>query len=155
MAKIQLVRHPSGALVPLDEADQQRVAKLAAGEIVEATVHYFRHPQFHRKFMKMIRFGYNQYVETLHEDEHAMTFDNFRRKVVMLAGFVEETVDLDGNITVEPKSISFENMEQDEFELVYPACAKVLLAKILTNWKPEDLDEAVEIADNFMEGFMA
>lgn len=153
MAKIQLVKNTEGFMVPLLDEDADRINRLAVGEIVDASVHFYRHPKFHRKFMAMMRFAYDQYCDSV-DDERQLPFDNFRKDITKLAGFARVFTDVDGNTVVEADSISFEKMEQDEFERVYEACSKVILGHILKNWKREDLDQAVEKADEFIVGFM-
>ena len=62
----------------------------------------------------------------------------------MLAGHYITTVTLKGEVRLIPKSISFANMDQDEFDSLYNATVNVVLKRILTNYTRDDLDAVID-----------
>ena len=105
-----------------------------------------RNPQFHRKFFAMLNHAYEswepyaEYKGTRIEKN----FDRFRQELVILAGFYDIAPTISGDLRLVAKSISFGNMDEDEFAEVYSKVIDVVLAKILTNYTRDDLDEVVD-----------
>jgi hypothetical protein len=58
-------------------------------------------------------------------------FERFRKEVAVLAGHYIVTVDLKGNVKLEPKSISFAKMDESEFEKLYKSVFDILWKLIL------------------------
>jgi len=153
MARIQLVK-TNGRLAPLTEDDKRRVSSLADGEIIEADAKLHRNSRFHRKFMAMMRYAYEQYADSAEDNEQPLPFDDFRKEITKAAGFFILHYLPDGSYRRDAKSLAFASMEEDEFRQVYDRCCKVVLDHILTNWTPEDLERATENADEFREQFV-
>lgn len=132
-----------------------RVKRLEAGELVKVSFKIERNGKFHRKFFAMLNVGYEAWDPgRTHKTHKGMpvqkNFEQFREDVTILAGFYEQTFDLQGRLVLKAKSISFANMEQAEFERVYSAVADVLLNHVLTNYTRSDLDEVVEKVLRFL-----
>jgi hypothetical protein len=132
-----------------------RIKNLAAGELVKLSFKVERNGQFHRKFFKMLRVGYDAWDPGRKHKQHkgmevSKNFDQFREDVIILAGFYEQTFDLQGRMVVKAKSINFASMDQEEFERVYSAVADVLLTHVLTKYSRADLDEVVEQMMRFL-----
>jgi hypothetical protein len=133
-----------------------RFKKIGAGELVKVSFKLERNSKFHRKFFALLNVGYEAWDpgrkhKTYKGDPVAKDFDQFREDVTILAGFYEQTFDLDGNMKLKAKSISFASMDQDEFEKVYSAVADVLLEKVLVNYKGRDeLNEVVDRVLRFL-----
>jgi hypothetical protein len=127
-----------------------RVKKAEAGELIKVSFILERNSKFHRKFFALLNVGFDAWDpgrkhKTYKGDPVAKDFDQFREDVTILAGFYEQTFDLDGNMKLKAKSISFASMDQAQFEMVYSAVADVLLEKVLVNYKDRDeLDEVVD-----------
>jgi phenylpropionate dioxygenase-like ring-hydroxylating dioxygenase large terminal subunit len=132
-----------------------RVKRLEAGELVKVSFKIERNGKFHRKFFAMLNVGFEAWDPgRTHKTHKGMpvqkNFEQFREDVTILAGFYEQTFDLQGRLVLKAKSISFANMEQAEFERVYSAVADVLLNHVLTNYTRADLDEVVEKVLRFL-----
>jgi hypothetical protein len=126
-----------------------RVKRLEAGELVKVSFKIERNGKFHRKFFAMLNVGYEAWDPgRTHKTHKGMpvqkNFEQFREDVTILAGFYEQTFDLQGNLKLKAKSISWASMGQVEFENLYSAVADVLLQKVLTKYSRADLDEVVE-----------
>lgn len=77
--------------------------------------------------------------------EVAKNFERFRKDILIMAGFYDQTFDLRGNMKLEAHSISFSSMDDAEFERVYSAVATVIIEHVLTGYSGrEELDRVVE-----------
>lgn len=146
MALVHL-RKINGALYPADDMDKAVVDKWPTGEFLKADVVRPRNYKFHRKFFAMINVGYEAWEppELLYKGLKAeKNPDRFRADCIVQAGFYDVVANLNGEVRVEPKSIAFGKMEEDEFEKVYSAVANVILRKVLTTYTRDDLDKVVD-----------
>jgi hypothetical protein len=94
-----------------------------------------RNPAFHRKFWALIAFAFEQWSDGASVEYNGQTvrpnIDTFRRDLIILAGYSELVVKINGSVRVEAKSISFANMDQEQFEKLYFQAINVILEKIL------------------------
>ena len=71
-------------------------------------------------------------------------FDRFRADCTILAGYYESTIRLDGSVRIEPKSISFAKMSEEEFTKLYDATITVLIKYVYGSGRTkEEIDETV------------
>lgn len=134
----------------------RKVLNLDPGEMIKFDVIFPRNPYFHRKFFALLNTGFDAWEPPRKRNKYkgipvTKNFDNFREKVLILAGFCIQTFDLDGKFELKAKSISFAKMDEVQFEEVYSAVANVILEKVLTSYKGrEELDEVVERVLGFL-----
>lgn len=55
-----------------------------------------------------------------------------------MAGFYVQTWNLKGQVRIEAKSLSYANMEQDEFEQAYKALINAAIKHVFNNTKDEN-----------------
>ncbi|MFD1121850.1 DUF1367 family protein [Methylophilus flavus] len=157
MSEIHLVKLPDGKLKGMSDRDQvaynrfrSRLANAEPGEVIEIEAKLPRNSKYHRKFFALLNLGFDHWEPGRKHKQYrgmpvAKNFDHFRKEVTILAGFYEQTFDLDGNMKLEAQSISFAKMENDEFEMVYSAVMNVLLDKVFSNYKGRaDVDSIIE-----------
>ena len=153
MKELVLTKAPGGALIPVDPQAVEFISKLKLGQGVTAAIKRHRNPAFHRKFFALLNLAYETWepIEATYKGQVVgKNFDQFRNDVLCLAGHFEMAVNLRGETRVTAKSISFSNMDQDEFETVYESVVAVILKHILKNYSRDDLDNVI---NQFM-GFM-
>lgn len=141
-----LIKTPQGALVPADDAQAEQLNRYKVGSIIRATTVEMRNSKFHRKFFSMLDVGFDAWEPEQKEYKGFPAQKNrnrFRSDCIIAAGFYEVTVDLNGDLKLKAKSISFARMTQEEFEQVYSAVADVLLQKVLKSYTRSDLDQVV------------
>lgn len=149
--KCRLIRTLTG-YTPADAEAQKVANRHKPGQVVVADVVVPRNNKFMRKYFALLKLGF-EYWEP--EDGKARTykghtieknFERFRGDVAILAGFYEATWNINGELRLEPKSISFANMEEDEFEQLYSKSIQVLLDKVLAakGFTPAEIDRAVD-----------
>lgn len=147
MTEILLTKTPQGALIPVDEASREVVAKWKLGQGVRVQAKKIRNYKFHKKFFGMLDLGFDAFEPPDMQYKGLPVIKNrkrFRKDCIIAAGFYDLVADLNGNAHAEAHSISFANMDDTEFELVYSAVADVLLQKVLRNYTRADLDSVVE-----------
>ncbi|PHM52510.1 DUF1367 family protein [Xenorhabdus sp. KK7.4] len=131
--EIQMVKSPGGVFVPAFEHDLPRLTKFKNGEMYTADIKLTRNPAFHRKMFAFFKFCFEHWAADKAGldcmDEHSQ-FTRFRKDLTILAGFYEQTVRLNGEIRTEAKSLSYANMEPDEFERCYSAMINAALRHI-------------------------
>jgi len=145
--QIDFIKTVSGQWIPATEQDREFTAKKKAGVQIHADWKERRNPKFHNKFFAMLNTGF-QYWEPGEIDCKYGTpqknFDQFRKDVIILAGFYTINHRLDGTFRVEAKSISFGRMEEQEFVKVYQAVLTVLLDNVFTGWDIGDVENTIQ-----------
>ena len=149
--KVNLIKQGQ-VLIPITPSDEDKLSSIKNGQFLEADIKQKRNILFHRKFFAMLNIGFEAFEPDQKDYKGQIAvknFDRFRKDVIILAGFYDATYDIQGNLKLEAKSISFGKMEDDEFNKVYNACCNVLLQKVLHNYTREDLDSVVEQLTRF------
>ncbi len=128
----------------------KRLIDLEPGEFAVIEFVLPRNAKFHRKFFSMLNFAFDSWEpgrmrKTYKGKEVSKNFERFRKDVLIMAGFYDQTFDLKGRMKLEAHSISFANMDDAEFERVYSAVASVILEHVLTGYSGrEELDRVVD-----------
>jgi len=121
--KITMIKHIGGTLTPANDREADKLTKFKNGEHYETDIKLSRNPDFHRKVFAFFNFCYEYWDgQTAHEhltDEAQML--RFRQDLMILAGYYEHAVRLDGHAVLTAKSLAFASMEQEEFEHCYTA----------------------------------
>ena len=128
VARLYLKRTQTG-FVPADEPSLETMKKYKVGDVFRADVVKPRSYQHHKLCMALLNLTFDNLPE-----RYAMcypTFDTFRYAVAKEAGHCEAFVDLQGEITSIPKSISYDAIPDDvEFGRIMAAmmtiCAGIL-----------------------------
>lgn len=145
--ELVLMKGPGGVLMPCDEEARGIIASWPMGQGVRAHVKRARNVRFHRKFFAMLNLAFDAW-EPAAQEYHGMparkNLDRFRKDMLVMAGFYTATVNMQGEIRLEPVSMSFANMDEDRFNGVYNRVADVVLDKVLSNYTREDLERVVE-----------
>lgn len=145
MPTVELVKMTSGDLRGFGQTHDREWKKLKGwmknlepGEFFTLTVKKHRNPKFHRKYFALLNFLFDHWEPeqgrrrlTYKGAPIAKSFDAFREQVAILSGFYEQTFDLQGRMRLTAKSISFDKMEEDEFERLYKATIEVGMNHIL------------------------
>lgn len=103
---------------PCDEESYKFMQSLAQNQEVIAEVKISRSPRFHRRAMAIFR-----ELHAMTDDEGRIGFEPWRRMMTIKAGYFTSIgkVDVNGqtSVAVVPDSLSFENMEDDQFRKVF------------------------------------
>lgn len=130
--KINLVKH-QGKLVPAMAEDQDKMKKaFVEGEAVEVKIKKFRNYQFHKKYFSLISLVFENleegfFIECQNGEKLFITdVNDLHYHVKMLTGLFERKMNMRGNFDILVKSISFEKMDNLEFQEFYEKVYDVL-----------------------------
>lgn len=149
MPTIQLRKVAPDAFRCVDDEGVEALQRVKLGDAIEVQWRAVRNYKFLRKFMAMVRLGYEAWEpEPLPKPlatRPLKNFDAFRETVTILAGFGEPVFVMGDEVyTLRAKSISFGKMSEEEFQQVYDKVATVILEQVLTTYTRADLDRVVE-----------
>lgn len=131
-----MIRQPGGALVPATDEDAEALRKVKAGAAVRVEVKQIRNYKFLQKWFTLAKYAFDIWSERVEPMEYKgqpvkPSFDRFRKDLIILTGHFDAVYNARGEVRVEAKSISFANMSEDEFEVLYSDTIDVILRKIL------------------------
>jgi len=135
-------------LVPDDPETQKWYDKLPLGGIVRGKYSAMRNPGFHRQMFALFNMAFDLWEPGEINSKYGApqkNFDRFRKDLVILAGYYDISIRVDGSTRIEAKSLRFDKMDNDEFSACYSAIIDVLLAKIpsMANMTKDEVDETV------------
>ena len=139
----------NGALYPASENDQELLKKIKAGEPTKVKLTRPRNYKFLSKWWALIDFAFDCWNP---EEENMVGEKNkerFRKDIIILAGFHDSYIRLDGSTRIEPKSISFASMSEDEFEDLYGKSIDVIVKYVLKNYTGDMLRSVMEQVEEF------
>ncbi|HNX82641.1 MAG TPA: DUF1367 family protein [Candidatus Omnitrophota bacterium] len=115
--KIFIVKSSTGFLLPGDAEAEEVVNKWKVGSSYSLTYAPARNPKFHRLVFAVA----SAVTDNAPEGScwNGKDAYHFIKAVELQAGFVDELVDLNGEVRMVPKSIAFENMAEDEFKKLF------------------------------------
>ena len=130
--KISFQKHQGGVLIPADDVESERMTRFKTGEYYQVDIKLSRNPHFLAKIMVFFRFCYDHWDghEVLEFGTEKTQLERMRKDLTILAGFYEQSYRLDGSIRTEAKSLSFENMEEEEFSECYHAVVQAAMKHI-------------------------
>ena len=121
---------------------------IKVGEVVSCEIKRPRNYKFHKKFFSLLNYAFSIWspdvIKFDGEVEVGKNFDHFRDDIIILAGYYEAVIGVDGEAKLKAKSISFGKMGEDEFACLYSKTIDVILKHILVNYTREDLDRVFE-----------
>jgi len=143
---LALMRTNAG-LIPADDETLEEVQKLPMGSVIMGKFSKPRNYQFHRKLFSLLRLAYDHWEpgEINNKYKKPMkSFNRFRKDLIIMAGYYNVVIRLDGSTRIEAQSLSFASMSPEKFEKVYSAIIDKVLSKVMVNMQREDLTDLVE-----------
>ena len=148
----------SYALMPAHQTDEDEIKKLPKGQPLRVKVTRMRNVDFHRLYFALLNYAFDCWepenctveagIHQLKVYQHDLVpeknFDRFRRDIIILCGFYDAYYRLNGAVRIEPKSISFANMDQDEFEKLYDKTIDVIIKYVLRNYTGDELRQVID-----------
>jgi len=142
-----IVRKLYDSFVPVDMYNLDKMESLPANTEYKAVLTRPRNLPFLKKFFALVNVAYEGWNPdpVFHKGiEIKKNKEVFRKNLVILAGFYDTVFNINGDLRLEAKSISFANMSEDEFGLLYSKFIDVVLGKVLTNYTEDDLHHQVD-----------
>lgn len=108
--------------------------KVSIGELIQGEYKVARNPRFHRLYFALLNIMFDN-------QEKELDFDKFRKMIMYEIGEVEVLGFSGNNIICIPKSISFSEMEETEFHIVYEKTLELALKSHFRGVDRSDLEE--------------
>ena len=140
-----------------DDATADYLSKKKSGTILNINIVEPRNGQFHRKVMSMFGMIHDQLPEPEPVEikgrmvTPAHTFDSTRKYLTIMAGYYEIIGLPNGKYKYEAKSLSYDKMDQQEFEKFFSDVVNAGLKLMPESWSAQDLDS---FANNLL-GYVA
>jgi len=142
-------------LVPAHDSDLEAVKKLPNHKPVRVKVTRIRNVDHHRKYFALLNYAFDVWEPPTDQAQFGMRslnyeipiekcFDRFRKDICILCGFYEASYRVNGEVRLEAKSISFANMDQDDFEILYDKTIDVIIKHVLRNYTDDQLRAVVD-----------
>ena len=142
----------NGGLVPAYQSDREQLDTLKSGVLLECKVTKKRNSQFHRKYLALLNIGFECFepVETEYKGNPVTkNFNRFRKDIIIATGRYDVVARLDGTVKAEAHSMSFNKMDDVEFERLYSDTINVLLQRVMKNHTADSIDHWVNQILNF------
>ena len=123
-------------LVPYDEATQKYIGRRGCGEIIVADIKIARNYGNHKRFFDFLNATYDM-------QDFYTSLEAYRRWITVAAGWFDIMYYPDGTTQLIPKSISFENMGEDEFNQLFSAAIDAFLAEYGNGLTENDVLQAI------------
>ena len=134
--EIVCIKSPTGALIPMDEAEGEKLKRIKGQAIVRCEISQMRNGRFFRKWWALAKFAYDIWSDTMEPVQYRgqdvqPTFEKFRKDLTILAGYFHPVFNIDGTFKVEADSISWANMSEEEFSVLYSKTIDAILVRVL------------------------
>jgi hypothetical protein len=134
--EILLIRTASGAFVPMDDDEAEKLKRIKAGAVVRADVSQMRNGPFFRKWWALAKLAFDIWSETVPAQEYKGVpvrpdFGRFRRDLTIMAGHFRPVFDAAGGMRLEAESLRWDKMSEAEFDNLYSKTIDVCLTKII------------------------
>ncbi len=138
----------NGALHPASDHDRLLLDKIKSGTAVRIQYKKVRNYQHHKKFFALIEYLYDIWAPP---ENHVgeKNRDQFREDIIILAGFYDRYVRVDGSTRIKAKSMSFGSMDQNTFDDLYSAVIDAGVKHICKNYTGESLREVLQQVEEF------
>lgn len=153
--RISLKKVSDLMIIPEDQNSAEFISNLKTGQVITAEFKKPRNYRFHKKYFALLNFAYENWEPLEFQDSKwqgitpEKSFERFRKDLIILSGHYEAVYRVDGSIRIEPKSIAFANMDEEQFNELYDATINVILKKILKNYTKQDLQNVLNELESF------
>jgi len=135
MAKIGLIKTENNNFIIAYDSDFEEAKKIKVGEIYVYNYSKPRNLKFHRKFFALIKMLFDN-------QERYINMDDLRHDLLIASGNYSLRYNFKGEEVIEPLSISFAAMDNDEFEILYNSVVDAIIKYF--NFDRQDIATNVE-----------
>ncbi len=119
--KIAFIKLAGGIMSPASDIEAERMKRFKTGELFEIDIKNSRNADFHRKVFSFFNFCFEHWQDDREFLSHEAQFDRFRKELTIIAGYYNKVFTLSGELRLEPKSLSYSQMTQEDFEQFFHA----------------------------------
>lgn len=141
-----ILSNSHGSLIPVDQAGFEFIDTLSPGKQVKCVITQPRNLGFHRKFFALLDVAFDAWEAPALVHKGVIVEKNrerFRKDLTILCGHYETVVNINGELRLEAKSISFSSMDEKDFGALYSTAIDAILGKVLKDYTKDDLDRIV------------
>lgn len=144
-----LFKRIQGGWVPDEQESADYTMKAKHGDTHDFKASKPRNVKFHRKYFALLDFAFEHWepgelkgreIKNIKPEKNR---DRFRADLTILTGHYKQVIRVGGELLIEPKSISFAKMNDEQFEELYSNTINAILKRILTNYDREQLDNVI------------
>ena len=139
--KIECIKISQG-FIPFSDHGADKIRQIENGSIIEVSFKTERNYKFHSKVFAFLQYCYNFWINENEYQTERVSFDVFRKNLLVIAGYKDIYYKIDGSFRVEAKSMAYGNMTQDEFEDCYHALIQAAMDNLFSN-NPEEYDTLI------------
>jgi len=121
--KILLTKTPLG-FIPAFDSDYEEAKKIGNGNTIEATIKKKRNILFHRKYFALLKCIFHNLPEKYNDS--IRNIDDLLVAVKFATGHIRKVFGLNGEVNEIPLSISFDKMDDYEFQDIYNDTLNIL-----------------------------
>ena len=124
-----LLKNTTSGLIPIYDDDYEEKKKLKIGQVYEVSIKLVRNYEFHKKYFALINCAWEYLTEP--QAEFYKNKEIFRKIIEVVAGHCEKWYSPNLKEWVEiPKSISFDKMDNTEFQDLYSRVLDVIIISL-------------------------
>lgn len=133
-------------LKPFDAEGEEWLRLKHDNQFFECDISTPRNINFHRKLYALLNIAYARWTPGEISNKHGTaekSFEQFRKDVIILAGYYDIAPRLIGEPIIVAKSISFAKMDNEEFTVFYDKVLSVIIQRVLKGMTISEVDELV------------
>ena len=139
----------STTLVAASDHDAELLKHIKIGQPTRVKFTRVRNYEFHKKYFALLDLAFDYWEPDPGNQVGEKNKDQFREDIIILAGFYDQWIRLDGSTRVVAKSIAFHNMSEDEFEGLFKKTIDVVIKHVLKTYTGEMLRSVVDQVEAF------
>lgn len=136
---LDFIKNPGGVLVPASDMDADRMTRFKTGLVYPVELKLSRNPEFHGKVFKFLQHCFEYWSGDRQFADEKEQFDYFRKQLTITAGYFNQVFGIHGGFEITAKSLSFSNMDQDEFERCYKSMIQAAMEHIFGSLNDREL----------------
>ena len=147
MATEIILEKRGNIFIPVDQQAIDYISKKKEGAGLRCEIKEIRNYKFHKKYFSLLNYAFDNWEPGEVNGKYGKpqkNFERFREDIIILSGYYESVIRINGEVVIKAKSISFANMSQEEFEKLYSNTIDVILQRILRNYTKQDLEQVVQ-----------
>ena len=135
MAKIALIKTENNNFVLAHDSDYEEAKKIKPNQVYTFEYKKPRNYQFHKKFFALIKLLFDN-------QELYLNTDDLRHDLLIAAGQYTLRYNFKGEEVIEPLSVSFASMDEDQFTILYNSVLDAIVKNF--NFDREDIINNVQ-----------
>lgn len=134
--KLLMIKSQGGVLLPADDEAIEALSKIKNGDSIMIEYKRNRNPMFHRKMFAFLKMVFDN--QTVYKTQVEL-----RREMMLKSGRYNKHFTTKGVTLYIPDSMSFDSMDQDEFEKLYSDFIDIALQHFLTDMTAEQVEREI------------